>query len=84
MEATMRLALVLASLAALTGCGQSDYARFKADYGLGYQNGYGVGFVNTCEGGRYTVSAGIKSAAYNGGYRDGHKQGELECKFEEG
>ncbi len=51
---------------------------------MGYQNGYGVGFVNTCKGGRYTVSAGIKSAAYDGGYRDGHKQSELDCKFEEG
>ena len=78
----MRLALVLASLATITGCGQSDYVRFKADYDVGFRDGYGVGFVNTCKGGHFAVSVGIKRAGYGSGYTDGHKQGERDCKQE--
>ena len=76
-----RIGVVLA-LVALAACGQSDYERFKASYDIGYQDGYGVAYVNTCRGGKFAVSEGIDEPGYRDGYQDGHKQGQLECKLE--
>lgn len=78
----MRRIVVLGLLASLTGCGQSDYAKFKANYDLGFQDGYAVGFVNTCKDGKFAVSAVIDAAGYDDGYKAGRKQGAFDCTVE--
>ena len=82
MERAMRGVVILASLAALAGCGQSDYAKFKADYDLGYRDGTAAGYLNNCSDWKSAVGAQLGSAGYQEGYKDGRKLGELECKSE--
>ncbi len=80
----MRRFAIVGLMAALSACGPSDYERFTADYKLGFQDGYGATYVNTCKGGQFSVSKGNAGPGYDDGYREGEKQARLECKWEEG
>ncbi len=79
----MRRLAVLVFVVVLAGCGQSDYAKFKANYDRGFQDGYAVSFVNTCRGGKFEVSAAFATAGYGDGYKDGRRQGVFDCKVEQ-
>lgn len=80
----MRRLAIVGLLSVLTGCGQSDYAKFKASYDKGFQDGYAVSFVSTCRGGKFAVSAVVDTTGYYDGYKDGRRQGVFDCKFERG
>ena len=80
----MRRLAVLVFVVVLAGCGQSDYAKFKANYDRGFQDSYAVSFVNACKGGKFAVRLVIDAACYSDGYKEGRKQGVFDCKVEQG
>lgn len=69
---------ILAAVFLLASCGRSEADR-EDRYGVGYRDGYAVGYNTTCEIRATLVEGDWQDEDYAHGYADGQTAGTIAC-----
>jgi hypothetical protein len=72
----MKYLFIILMTLLLFSCGESS----DSAYDRGFDDGYAVGYDDTCGGGPHIIYGDFDNKNYSSGYSDGHSYGVKDCK----